>query len=229
MKRLIILLAEASLETIPKEIVNHPVIRRDAARRREDPRFMILDRARHHRAMLGLSDSERRGRPDITHQALLLIQGSLLAHKGLVKTYIHTINDVIIDVNPAVRPPRNYNNFLGLMSQLFREGSVPPSGEPLMRIMGVGVKSVLDLERPDGVFILDDVKGVKRDLSSFTAMLVSREKPLVVVGAYPHGAFSDYIYSLSNDIIKIGDYPMDTSWVLCKVITFIEHNLGLLS
>lgn len=227
MKKLIILLAEASLETIPKEILNNPIIKRDAARRREDPRFMILDRARHHRAMLKLSNSGKRGRPDITHQALLLIQGSLLAHKGLVKTYIHTINNIIIDVDPAIRPPRNYNNFINLMSQLFKEGSVPPGGKALMRIIGENIKVVFELEKPDHIFILDDIKGNRIGMETFISQLINYEKPLVIVGAYPHGAFSDYIYSMTNDVIKIGEYSMDTSWTLCKLIAFIEFKLGL--
>ncbi|WP_243678451.1 hypothetical protein [Vulcanisaeta distributa] len=158
MDKVVLLLTEASLETVPKELLNDPVIIRDARRRGVNPRYLILDRARHHRAMTRLSNAEKRGRPDILHQALLLIQGSLLVRNNMVKTYIHTINDLVIDVDPEIRPPRNYENFIGLMSQLFEVGRVPPVGKPLMRFVG-GIDYVLNTELPDRKILLDDVRG----------------------------------------------------------------------
>lgn len=113
------------------------------------------------------------------------------------------------------------------MSQLFKEGSVPPSGKALMRIIGEGIRLILEIERPDHISILDDVKGIRSSMESFVSRLMNYERPLVIVGAYPHGAFSDYIYAMTNDIVKIGDYSMDTSWTLCKLITSIESKLGL--
>jgi rRNA small subunit pseudouridine methyltransferase Nep1 len=226
-ERLIILLTESSLETIPKDLLNDPVIIRDAKRMRREPRYLILDRARHHSAMAKLRDAERRGRPDIVHEALLTIQDSPLARSGLVKTYIHTINNVVIDVDPEIRPPRNYNNFIGLMSQLFKLGRVPPTGKPLLRIVSNDVKYVLNTEKPDRVVLLDDVRGRETTMMDLVNYLVSLRKPLVMIGGFPRGSFSEATYSLANDVVKVGKYVMSTSSILCRLLHALEMRLGI--
>lgn len=228
MEHLVILLMESSLETIPKELLGDPVIIRDARRMRREPRYLILDRARHHSAMIKLSNAEKRGRPDIIHQALLTIQSSLLVRNGFIKTYIHTIGNVIIDVDPEVRPPRNYNNFIGLMSQLFKEGRVPPVGKPLFKILGGDVKYVFNVERPDRKILLDDVKGREITMGDFINYLMSFRVPLIMIGGFPRGSFSDGTYSLADDVFKIGKYTMDTASILCRILSSLETRLGIL-
>ncbi len=228
MDKVILLLTEASLETIPKELLSDPVIIRDAKRRGVNPRYLILDRARHHRAMTRLPNAEKRGRPDILHQALLLIQGSLLARNNLVKTYVHTVNDLVIDVDPEIRPPRNYDNFIGLMSQLFEVGRVPPVGKPLMRFVN-GINYVLNTESPDRKILLDDVKGKEMSLKSFIDYVKNFKRPLIMIGAFPRGSFEERTYGLADDVLKIGKYVMDTSSILCRLLTALEIELGLIS
>ncbi len=229
MRRLILLLAESSLETVPPEIQNHPAIIKDAQRRGVDPRYLILDRARHHPAMERLPKGEKRGRPDIVHQALLTIQDSMLAKKGLVKTYIHTLRDVLIDVDPEIRPPRNYNNFIGLMSQLFKFGRVPPVGKALMRVIGSGIDPVIELEKPDVKVLLDDVRGRDTTFSDLTRFLTQFERPLVIIGAFPHGAFEDSTYSYADAIYKVASgHKFETSSLLCRLLALLEYKLGLL-
>ena len=227
MEEIILLLTETSLETVPKELLNDPVIIRDAKRRGVNPRYLILDRARHHRAMIRLTNAEKRGRPDILHQALLLIQGSLLARNKLIKTYIHTINDLVIDVDPEIRPPRNYDNFIGLMSQLFELGRVPPVGKPLMRFVS-GIDYVLNTELPDRRILLDDVRGKELSLKSFVSYVVNFKRPLIMIGAFPRGSFEERTYGLADDVVKIGRYVMDTSSILCRLLTALEIELGLI-
>ena len=228
MDRIILLLTETSLETVPRELLKDPVIIRDARRRGVNPRYLILDRARHHRAMIGLPNAEKRGRPDILHQALLLIQGSILARNNLVKTYIHTINDLVIDVDPGIRPPRNYDNFLGLMSQLFQLGRVPPVGKPLMRFVD-GINYVLGTESPDRRILLDDVRGREVSLRSFIDYVINFRRPMIMIGAFPRGSFRESTYGLADDVVRIGGYVMDTSSILCRILTALEIGLGLIT
>lgn len=54
-------------------------------------------------------------RPDIVHQALLALMDSPLNKAGKLKVYIHTWNNVLIDINPKCRIPRTYTRFAGLM------------------------------------------------------------------------------------------------------------------
>lgn len=227
MEKVIILLAEASLETIPRELWNNSIIINDSRRMHKDPRYLILDRARHHKAMVKLPMAEKRGRPDIVHQALLLIQGSFLARNGLIKTYIHTINNVLIDIDSGIRPPRNYNNFIGLMSQLFKEGRVPPTGRALLKIIHDSVNYILNIEQPDRLVLLDDIRGKEITMREFTDYIVNFRKPLIMIGAFPRGSFEEYIYSLANDVFKIGKYTIDTASILCRLLHSLEVRLGL--
>ncbi len=107
---LTLILAEAALEVVNGE---------------------VLDVSRHRSVIRRLPNPHKRGgRPDIVHLFLLTAMGSPLSAAGLLRVLIHTVNDEIIIVDPRERPPQNYNNFIGLMRQLFRLGSVPPSGSP---------------------------------------------------------------------------------------------------
>jgi rRNA small subunit pseudouridine methyltransferase Nep1 len=131
---LILVLAEAALETVPKDLWSHPAVKRHSKRQRKPPEQLLLDRSLHHSAMRRLEDNLKRGRPDITHFALLEALGSPLNKEGLLQTYVHTNKDYAITVNPTARLPRNYNRFIGLMEQLFHQRKVPSTGETLLKL-----------------------------------------------------------------------------------------------
>jgi rRNA small subunit pseudouridine methyltransferase Nep1 len=73
-------------------------------------------------------------RPDIVHQCLLALFDSDIATSGLLQVYISTTRDKTIEVSPALRPPRTYSRFKGLMEKLLTEGVVATAeGQWLMR------------------------------------------------------------------------------------------------
>ena len=53
-------------------------------------------------------------RPDILHQELLALIDSPLSKAGHLKIFVHTTDNVLIELNPKVRIPRTSNVFLGL-------------------------------------------------------------------------------------------------------------------
>lgn len=59
-------------------------------------------------------------RPDITHQCLLMLFDSPLNRAGLLQVYIHTTNNVLIEINPQTRIPRTFKRFAGLMGILLQ-------------------------------------------------------------------------------------------------------------
>ncbi|KAI4458002.1 nep1/mra1 [Holotrichia oblita] len=61
-------------------------------------------------------------RPDITHQCLLMLLDSPLNRSGLLQVYIHTSNNVLIEVNPQTRIPRTFKRFAGLMGNDIKSG-----------------------------------------------------------------------------------------------------------
>lgn len=58
-------------------------------------------------------------RPDIVHQSLLMLFDSPLNRAGLLQVYVHTSNNVLIEINPQTRIPRTFKRFGGLMGKLF--------------------------------------------------------------------------------------------------------------
>lgn len=222
---LTLVLAEAELEPIPEAIRDHPAVRARARARGRRAGRMLLDSSYHHTAMRGLEAEERRGRPDIVHQALLLAQDSPLNGLGLLRTFVHTRGDLVIAVDPSMRPPRNYDRFVGLMEQLLREGEVGAGkgggGRPLMRLErstlaalleGLGTWNVALWERGEAV---DPVAFLSSKLGTDVAL---------VVGAFPHGDFiggTDW----ADARVSLGPGPMTAPTVVARVIHAFEMAL----
>ncbi len=221
---MILVLAEAALELVPREIWRHPAVVRDARRRGKEPGRILLDRARHHEAMAALRGSERRGRPDIAHMCILAFQYSILNAVGRGLMAIHTIGDVVIKMRPDVRPPKNYNNFVGLMEQLLAEGRVPPQGEPLMTAERKTLRGLL--EELGGRWVVLHERGRRVDPQTLGRLLADS---VVVVGGFPHGDFKNkWVLEEAVDIYRIGDRPLDAWQVVARAVTLAEIALGLI-
>ncbi len=197
---------ESSLETVPRSIINHPAIVKDAKRRKKRPSEIILDDSKHHSAMKNLDRREKRGRPDIIHQCLLLALDS--PHKFDV--YVHTLNDIIIWINRITRLPRNYNRFIGLMEDLFKRKVIKAGDTKLMEIKEMSLKDVLiDLD----VYVMSE-RGENRD--------VKFRDCAVCIGAFPHGEFDDKTLKVFEEVdaefISIGDKPLTALYTTCWVL-----------
>lgn len=127
---LTLILVEAALETIPREIIDHLQVRRQAEKAGKPSRRLILDRSYHYGAMARLKDKEKRGRPDIIHFCLLETLGSPLNLEGLLQVYVHTYSGYAVKVSPETKLPRNYNRFIGLMSSFLRREGFHPQADP---------------------------------------------------------------------------------------------------
>lgn len=222
--KVILILAESSLELIPPEIQSHPLILRDAERRGKEPRSILLDKARHYKAMRGLPKSEKRGRPDIVHMSMLAFQYSVLNMKGMGRMFVHTINDVVIRLRSDARIPKNYWNFVGLMEQLLNAGAVPPWGEPLLIAER---KSLMELLRElGGRWIVLHEEGNRVDPLELGRALANS---VVVVGGFPHGDFEDKrILRDASSVFRISDMPLDAWQVVFRAVTLAEISLGLI-
>lgn len=171
---LTLVMAETELELVPTSIQNHPVVVKSARKRGKSPGSILLDSNFHHSAMRTLKDSERRGRPDIAHIALLCALESVLNKKGRLNLYIHTRNDDIIYVNPKTRIPRSYNRFCGVMEGLLEKGTV----EDLLRV-----------EKKSLSQLLEELPGEKAVMHREGGPFVIKEGMVAVVGGFPHGDF----------------------------------------
>ncbi|WP_456477719.1 16S rRNA methyltransferase [Geoglobus ahangari] len=205
---------EASLETIPPEISDHEVVRRDTKRRGKRPEEILLDDSKHHRAMEGLENREKRGRPDIVHQCLLALLDSSLED---FEVYVHTVAGKVIRVNRKTRLPRNYNRFVGLMEDLFRRGRISAGGDVLLEIVDVGIDELISRN----AVVMHEGYGVGPLLEA-----AGSDDLVVCIGAFPHGDFDDELWRIFEEkgvmFAGFGDRPRTSLYVTYKTVCILE-------
>jgi rRNA small subunit pseudouridine methyltransferase Nep1 len=214
---LVLVLAEAALETVPRELWSHPAVRNHSKRQRKPAQQLLLDRSLHHQAMKRLDDNLKRGRPDITHFALLEALGSPLNKEALLQTYVHTRNDLIITVNPEARLPRNYNRFTGLIEQLFSQGKVPSTGEPLLKLEPKTLQTLLAEAETDYILAFSR-KGKPKTLKEAVSSLQTKQRPAVLVGGFPHGHLSEAVIQLADEVVCVDPEMLEAWTVTSRVI-----------
>lgn len=176
--------------------------------------------------MRKLSDSERRGRPDIVQICLLTALDSPLNREGQLKPYVHTRHDKIIEVSPETRLPRSYNRFIGLMEQLFLTGGVPPE-DPLMVLEDKNLSEKVQEINPGEIIALANT-GKKTEPEELFQGLSLEDDLCVLVGGFPHEDFLSNIKSISDQIVSIYPETLDAVTALTHIIQFYEEKFGLI-
>ncbi|MFX1316538.1 MAG: 16S rRNA methyltransferase [Promethearchaeota archaeon] len=221
---LIIILVECGIELIPKQIRNHSAIKRNLS-----PKIyssQLLDNALHHSAMKILKNSEKRGRPDITHLCLLNALGSSLNKSRKLKIFFHTINNKIFEINPEVRIARNFNRFKGLMAKLLINGIIETEFSKLISSFNGGLKELINtFENPEIFLFSTKGKLITNYQDLFSEDLVRNY--IAIVGGFQKSSFSKEILSLSNNVISISQYPLDAWVVVNKIINYYELNYNI--
>jgi rRNA small subunit pseudouridine methyltransferase Nep1 len=225
---LIFVLAESALETVPQHLWTHPSVQKYSKLRRKHPRFVLLDRSYHHAAMKFLEQNEKRGRPDIVHFAILEALGSPLNKERLLQVYVHTFNDYVITVNPETRLPRNYDRFVNLTEQLFEYGRVPPQKRQtaLLTLEHKTLKQLIEEVKPSYVLAFSRT-GKPCTLEEATSKLSNEKRPLLIVGGFPHGHFSEATLKLVNETVCIDPDMLETWTVTSRAIYEYERLLSI--
>jgi len=214
-------LVESSLETLPREIAATKKARALSRRMRVPPEFMLLDRSLFHEEMKRLKINEKRGRPDIVFMFLQASQYSVLNARGMLRVFVHTINDDVIEVDPSARLPKNYYQFVNLLQHLYWHGRVPKHGRPLLLLRrGVDLKEYLESLGVEEVVLLHE-GGESVKCSWF------KEKPFpkyaMLIGGFPHGDFAESTLRLAKYVVSIGvREPLDAWVVADRIICCLE-------
>ncbi|XP_066245085.1 ribosomal RNA small subunit methyltransferase NEP1 [Euwallacea similis] len=204
-KRLIIILENAQLETV--KVGN---------------KFELLNCEDHAHVLKSNNRDVGTCRPDITHQCLLMLLDSPLNRAGLLQVYLHTSNNVLIEINPQTRIPRTFKRFAGLMVQLLHKFSIrAESGPKLLKVIKNPITSHLPV-------------GVRKIAMSFSAKVVkncqelvppSEDPIVVVVGAMARGNLNvDYV----EDTISISNYPLSAALTCTKLCSAFEEVWGVI-
>ncbi len=227
-----VILLECAVELIPPEITALKQIQKYASRRKKASNELLLDQTYHGQAMTKLEGYEKRGRPDIVFLCLLTILETPLCKQGLLTIHIHLQDGTIIQVNPEVRLPRNYDRFVGLIEQLLVKGQVPLNGAPLLKVLEKNLGSLLHefkAEKNDSLFILARDGGLQTTISELEKMLPSSSAiPVVMgIGAFPHGSFSEEINQLFTSHLEF-DKEIMMAWHVCaEILWTYSRKLGV--
>ncbi|MFQ6011013.1 MAG: ribosome biogenesis protein [Nitrososphaerales archaeon] len=220
-KLLHLIIGEGALEVIPTKLLKETSIIKNAKNRQKPAERMVLDRSYHHNAMLSLPNSEKRGRPDLVHLALLEATSTPLYMHGFLKVIVECRNGPSIYLGENVRLPRSYPRFLGLIEQLFLENSVSFKSKDLLTTGEGGLKSIATHLKPTkiiGVTALlpEAVKEVARLLSD-------QERPMLVVGGFPRGQFDKETAEKFDETISIGIDHLDAHLVIGRILYEYEN------
>lgn len=225
-------LVESALQLVPEEAQSHPQIKRYAARRQKEAGEVLLDRAYHHAAMRSLAarkypiPTERMGRPDIVHNALLQVLETPLNWEGQLRVFVHTQDQQIITINPKTRLPKNYLRFVGLTEQLFAERKVPSEDDALLSIKKGGVRDLIEMAKPKRVVGFSRL-GRPALLREVANRVSKFEAPMALIGGFPRGHFTDETSRLINDLYRIDRASLDAWVVAGRFIYDYEWSIGL--
>ncbi len=227
-----IILLDCAVELVPRELTSLKQIQKHATRRGKKPNELLLDQTHHGQSMTKLSDGERRGRPDIAFLSLMSILETPLCKEGLLSVHLHLQDGRIIEVQPDVRLPRNYDRFVGLMEQLLLMGRVPPTGDTLLHIREISLEDLLlklKAKSNDAMTLLAIEGGKQTSVENLRNLLPQDPSvPVIVgVGAFPHGNLSEEIVAIFDTNIEL-DREVMMAWQVCaEFLWMYSLNVGV--
>ena len=113
-----------------------------------------------------------------------------------------TRDDQVIAIDPRTRLPRNTDRFTALIEQLYQDSVVPSSGPALLKLKKESLKSLLSTILPDKVVGLTTL-GSHKPMEAVAAELREAERPVLLVGGFPTGHFSDGTMRLASEKTRV--------------------------
>ena len=229
-----LIIAEASIETVPKQIASHPAVKNHAQKLGKNPREILLDRSYHHAAMLraGLESYWKRGRPDIIHFALMEALSTPLFLKSMLKVYIHTVNDKVILIGDNLRIPKSYFRFEGIMMNLFKEKVIKSAdGNNILLELHDNItfeEFIKNGVRPDKLIGLSS-NGVQSTAEEIVSRNIIKNDHhfAFVIGGFPRGHFSDDTSKMFSCSYSIGEFKLEAHTVIARILYECEKVLVL--
>jgi rRNA small subunit pseudouridine methyltransferase Nep1 len=247
-----LVIAEAALETVPVQILDHQSVRNHAKRMNKPADQTLLDRSYHHSAMVhaNLKSQWKRGRPDIVHFALIEALSTPLFMTGRLNVYLHTINDRLIYIGGNLRIPKSYFRFEALMIDLFKKKIIRPSNDNDYADNSYNVnsnkknpnKDILLQLHEDMTFdkVIRNVVMPSRLIGLSTAGVQSNAKSVVaenisvesidcafVIGGFAKGHFSNNTITLLNRVYSIAEYRLEAHVVIARILYECEKLLHM--
>ncbi|KAJ2156400.1 18S rRNA pseudouridine methyltransferase [Coemansia sp. RSA 520] len=212
--RLIVVLESASLETY-------------RVGKSKDAKYQLLNCDDHQGFLKKIGRDIAESRPDITHQCLLTLLDSPLNKTGRLQVYIHTSNDVLIEISPQVRIPRTFKRFSGLMVQLLHKMSIRSvnGNDRLLKVIKNPVSQYLP---PDALKLTFSYDAPTVHLQTWMRRKLSLNQNIVVaIGALAHGK-DNFADAYVDEKVGISEYPLSASVACGKLTCALEDIWGIL-
>ncbi|MBO3800053.1 MAG: 16S rRNA methyltransferase [Candidatus Brockarchaeota archaeon] len=224
--RYLICFFDSSMQLVPREIASHPQVVKNALRRGKKPCETMLERSKHHKAILKLKNSEKTGRPDILHTCLKIVSDSPVYRRGLMDIIVHTIEGKWVVFRDRIRFPVTYDNFIGLMEELLIKGRVlDRSGRVLMEVVPKDYVLKTFALFPHKTMLSE--RGVRVEIGDYVSRILSARKPACFfIGAYPKGNPSREIVEMIDEEISIYEEIL-TAWTVTSWLTYEFFKQGL--
>jgi rRNA small subunit pseudouridine methyltransferase Nep1 len=205
-----IIIADAELELVPKELWSFPDAVSYSKRRTKKLSEVLLDSNYMHRAIESVfpGESTRRGRPDIIHTLLLSCQESILNKAGMLRIFVHTRDNKVIIVNWQTRIPRSFNRFAGLIEDLFNKKIIQNNDLILLEMIDSTIREFIASRglRNIRIFSPDD------RISSISDAVGSQDETTLIIGGFSEGKFRSNLNGLGN---RYSIYPEElTIWTV---------------
>jgi rRNA small subunit pseudouridine methyltransferase Nep1 len=172
-------------------------------------------------------------RPDILHQEMLALLDSPLNKAGLLRIYIQTQQNVLIEVNPSIRIPRTYKRFAGLMVQLLHKMKIKAGTESttLLKI----IKNPFSQYLPAGTLCCGmSSQGVLYSPLKLAQSVVAAATPeelkapvCFIVGAMSVGHVTIEDHPYMEQMFSISSYPLSGAAALSRICSGIEHHWSI--
>jgi len=221
-RSLCLIIGECALEVIPSKILKEPSVLKQSESRQKPAEQLILDRSYHHRAMLSLPDSDKRGRPDLVHLALLEAISTPLYMHDFLKVIVDCYNGPSIYIGENVRLPRSYPRFLGLIEKLFFEKHVSFNGKDLLSVREGGMKAIISNVKPTKIIGVSRL-GKSSSVKDVANILSKEERPALVVGGFPRGHFSKNTAEEFDETYSIWKEGLDAHIVIGRILYEYEN------
>ena len=219
---LTLILAESSLEIIPSELQNHPSVTSYCKRFRKKSNEVLLDNSWHFGAMKGIENEIKRGRPDITHLALLAICSSPLYQEKKIRVFIHTINNQVITLGDQVRLPKSYHRFQGLMEKLFLTKKIESETEILMEMENSSLSKLISKIKPDEIIALT-TEGQKTTFEKLIHQ--TKENSCILIGGFQKGHFNEENQKIIERAFSIHDSSLEAHLVASRLVYEYEKTI----
>ena len=217
-----LILAESSLELVPKDLKSHPSVVLHAQKLGKKPSEILLDNSWHFAAMKRIDNEIKRGRPDLVHFSVLEATTIPLFYKNKIKIFIHTINDKVISIGENIHIPKSYHRFAGLFEKLFLEKTIKIDDQELLSIKDQTFSKLIDEINPSQIIGLSTT-GKPSSFEKIGTNVI--DGSCVVVGGFQKGHFSDSIKNKFTDLFSVGNTPLESHVVVTRMLYEYEKTI----